>query len=421
MPEIRGSFRSFEAAERYFRRKVNLPSKRWDDLRHGEHASGFMIAGATKMAVLDDIRKAVDAANSRGETLADFRKRFAQIIQSKGWPGGAGGDSEAGIRWRTAVIYHTNLRTAYMAGRWETLKTFPYLQYQHNTVKNPREDHRAWDGKIIATNDPWWEVHYPPNGWGCRCTVTGVSEARLRALGKTAPDAAPGPGAGDPPPEWAYHVGTSARSLGAAEAFGQKVMKLSPDWRDAVLDDAAKRQVNWLRPQWEGMVDDLFEQDSTAQPRRGMQRRGAPMGLIPSRVVRALESGNAQSGIPVGRSVGFGPQTVPSPVIFGGDEFIAHVMRDLPYDIDLPARLNALKQIPQWMQAQETVYLLDDQNEERALLMTRPSGDGRWWKLVMTRKRMRMNRDNVDALHLTTLELVTKEQLDSFKSLARNK
>jgi len=420
MPELRGHFHSFKAAEEYFRRKVNIPSKRWDDLRHAEHASGFMIAGATKMAILDDVRKAVDAAISKGETLTDFRKRFAQIIQSKGWPGGAGGDSEAGIRWRTAVIYHTNLRTAYMAGRWETLKTFPYLQYQHNTLKNPREDHRAWDGKIIKTDDPWWETHYPPNGWGCRCTVTGVSKARLRALGKVA-DTAPGPDAGSVPPEWAYHVGRGARSLGAAEAFGQKVMQLKPDWRDAVLDDAAKRQVNWLKPQWEGMVDDLFEQDSTAQPKRGMQRRGAPVGFVPSRVVRALESGYAQSGIPVGRNVGFAPQASSSPVVFGGDEFIAHVMRDMPYDLDVSARLSALKQIPQWMQAQDAVYLLDDQNEERALLMTRPTGDGRWWKLVMTRKRMRMNREHVDALHLTTLELVTKEQLDSFKSLAYNK
>jgi len=417
--EVRGSFRSFEAAERYFRRKVNIPSKRWDDLKHAEHASGFMIAGATKMAVLDDVCKAVDAAIAKGETLTDFRKRFAQIIQSKGWPGGAGGDSEAGIRWRTAVIYHTNLRTAYMAGRWETLKTFPYLRYLHNSIKNPREEHKAWDGKIIATNDPWWQTHYPPNGWGCRCTVSGVSEARLRAQGKTAPDAAPGPGAGDPPPEWAYHVGTGARSLGAAEAFGQKVMKLPPDWRDAVLDDAVKRQVNWLEPQWAAMVNVLFEQDSTAQPKRGMQRRGAPVGFVPSRVVRALETGAAQPVEGVGRSAGFAPSPpLPLPVVFGGDEFIAHVTRDMPYDVDLPARLDALKQIPQWMQAQDAVYLLQEEHPSWGLIIARKRADGRWWKLVLTRKQVRMNRELLDALHLTTLELVEAHQLDSYKVLA---
>jgi len=416
--EIRGSFGSFAAAERYFRRKVNLPSKRWDDLMHGEHASGFMVAGVTKMAVLDDIRQAVDAAIARGETLTDFRKRFAEIIQSHGWPGGAGGDSEAGIAWRTQVIYHTNLRTAYQAGRWETLRTFPCLKYRHNSIKNPREQHRAWDGKIIRTDDPWWDAHYPPNGWGCRCTVFGVSAAEMRATGKV-PDAAPPEVPGDPPPEWAYHVGRSARSLGAAESFGQKVMKLPPGWRDAVLDDAVNRQVNWFAPQWEGFIGVLFEQDATAQPKRGMQRRGAPVGFVPARVVRALESGQAQTAGAVGYSGGFQPSPpLPLPIIFGGDEFIAHVMRDMPYDVDLPARLDALKQISQWMQAQDSVYLLDDRDGEWALIVTRPASDGRWWKLVMTRKRMRMNRETVDSLHLTTLELMEAQQLDSYKVLA---
>jgi len=116
-----------------------------------------------------------------------------------------------------------------VAGRWETLKDFPHLQYQHNTVKNPREEHRAWDGKIIKTDDPWWQTHYPPNGWGCRCTVTGVSEARLRALGKTAPDTAPGPSAGDPPPEWAYHVGeaSSGRKVDARILEAERGGKMS--------------------------------------------------------------------------------------------------------------------------------------------------------------------------------------------------
>jgi len=208
--EIRGSFGSFKAAGDYFRQKVNLPTKRWDDLHQGQHARAFVIAGATRDALLVDMRKAVDAAISKGETLEDFRKRFRDIVSKHGWHGWTGEGSEAGENWRTAVIYHTNLRTAYMAGRWETLKEFPYLQYQHNSTKNPREEHQAWDGKIIARDDPWWQTHYPPNGWGCRCSVTGVSEARLRALGKTAPDTPPPAVPGDPPDEWAYHVGEAS-------------------------------------------------------------------------------------------------------------------------------------------------------------------------------------------------------------------
>jgi len=42
------------------------------------------------MPVLNDIRQAVDAAISKGETWEDFRKHFAQIVKSRGWFGGAG-------------------------------------------------------------------------------------------------------------------------------------------------------------------------------------------------------------------------------------------------------------------------------------------------------------------------------------------
>jgi len=419
MPELRGNFQNFKEADAYFRRKLNMPSERWDDLMHAEHASGFMVAGVTRMHVLDDVRKAVEAARTKGETLEDFRKRFAEIISKHGWPGGAGGDSEAGIRWRTNVIYHTNLRTSYMAGRWETLKEFPYLKYQHNSIKNPREEHRAWDGKIIPTNDPWWETHYPPNGWGCRCTVTGVSEARLHAQGKTVPDAAPGPSAGDPPPEWAYHVGRGARSLAAAEAFGKKVMQLPADWRDAVLDDAVKRQVNWLQPQWAGMTDALFEQHLTTKQMLDMQRRSAPVGVLPSRVVRALESGyGASSPAPVGRKVAFVPQTIPSPVIFGGDEFIAHAIQRLPPGEGIAAWKDAIKEIPQWMQAQDAVYLHDDSQRTLTLILAKEAGDGEWWKLVLTRSQRRANRENVTALRLTTLKRVPASELSSYKQLA---
>lgn len=245
MPDFRLAYRPFPEQQAFFRRKISVPSARWDDLMLGDHAHGFMVAGVTREAVLADIRAAIEAAIANGETLADFRKRFNQIIATHGWPGGAGNESAARRAWRTRVIYQTNLRTSYMAGRWEHLKTFPYLRYQHNAVANPREQHLAWDGVVLATDNPWWDTHYTPNGWGCRCTITGVSRARLAQLGKTEPDPTPAPVTGDPPPEWAYHVGKAARSLPAAQRLGAVVAQLPPAWRSIALADAQQRVVDW--------------------------------------------------------------------------------------------------------------------------------------------------------------------------------
>lgn len=239
MAELRGTFRSMPEAENYFRGKINLPTLHWTDLWQGQHARAFVVAGATRDALLADLRVAVDAAISQGETLEDFRARFRDIVARNGWTGWTGQGTAAGEAWRTSVIYHTNLRTAYMAGRWETLKEFPYLKYQHNTVANPREQHQAWNGLIIATDDPWWRTHYPPNGWGCRCTVTGVSTQRLRAEGRR-PDAAPSATPGDPPPEWAYNVGeaSTGRQLSEQEMQAWRDMK-SDAWEVLTPQTAA--------------------------------------------------------------------------------------------------------------------------------------------------------------------------------------
>ena len=64
--------------------------------------------------------------------------------------------------------------------------------YQHaDWVTNPRHQHLAWDGLVLARDDPWWRTHYPPNGWGCQCKVIGLWPRDLARLGKSQPDQAP--------------------------------------------------------------------------------------------------------------------------------------------------------------------------------------------------------------------------------------
>jgi hypothetical protein len=281
MPEAAIAFRPFAEQVDFFRRKINVPSARWDDLRLGDHAHGFMVAGLARQDVLDDMRDAITRAIRDGETLDDFRARFDDIVRGR-WEGFTGDGSVRGRAWRTRIIYQTNLRTSYMAGRWETLRQFPALRYNHHTRLNPREQHRAWDGLIIATNDSWWRIHYPPNGWGCRCDATGVSEARLRAMGRSL-DSAPSPIDGDPPPEWSYHVGEAARSLAVGSAFGSRVLQLPTAWRDIALADAQRRAGDLYRD-WPALVRQVFADGAPATS------VSAPVGLLRAEVAAAASA-----------------------------------------------------------------------------------------------------------------------------------
>lgn len=171
----------------FFRAKLNLPTEAWDDIWQAAHDRAFVVAGAMKADLLDDLRKAVDKAISTGTTLETFRKDFTEIVGRRGWQGWTGEGSPEGFAWRTKVIYETNLRTSYAAGRYAQLndpglKTLlPFWRYVHNdSVANPRPQHKRWgDMKLTLPSDhPFWRTHYPPNGWGCRCRVTAVPAPR---------------------------------------------------------------------------------------------------------------------------------------------------------------------------------------------------------------------------------------------------
>ena len=193
---------SFAEQIAFFRQKVNLGTQRWDDILGAAHDRSFVVAGAAKADLLADLRAAVTKAIAQGTTLAEFRKDFEALVARHGWTGWTGEGTAAGRAWRTRIIYETNLRASYAAGRWAQIQQVkaerPYLLYRHNdNVLHPRPLHVAWDGKVIAADDPWWRTHFPPNGWGCQCRVHAVDDAYLRKLGKAGPDPAPDDGTYD--------------------------------------------------------------------------------------------------------------------------------------------------------------------------------------------------------------------------------
>lgn len=170
----------------FFKRKLNLPTQSWADIYQHEHDWAFVVAGANRDAIVADFRAAVEKAITEGMTLAQFRKDFDAIVAQHGW------DYNGGRDWRSRVIYETNLNTSYAAGRWQQLQAAPYWQYQHaDWVTHPRPQHQAWDGLVLSKDDVFWQTHFPPNGWGCNCSVRGLWPRDLKRLGKDAADSAP--------------------------------------------------------------------------------------------------------------------------------------------------------------------------------------------------------------------------------------
>lgn len=234
----------FDEAIDFFREKLNIPTQHWDDLWQEMHARGFAVAGAVRDGLLTDFRSAVDKAIAEGTALEEFRNDFDAIVARHGW-------SYKGSRnWRSEVIFSTNIRTAYAAGRYkqmtdpDVLAYRPYWQYRHGDSIVPRPLHLAWDGLALSADDPWWETHYPPNGWGCKCRVFPLSERDMKKTGKDGSDNAPDDGTKEwtdrngvvhevpqgIDPGWDYNVGQAA--WGRREAL--RLMEDQGPWTDIV-------------------------------------------------------------------------------------------------------------------------------------------------------------------------------------------
>lgn len=212
----------FTEAISHFQRKIRIPIQSYADLSGEVHAKGFMIAGAMNDAMLADFQSALLKAQQAGTTLNQFRDDFDRFVSAYGWQhsGNAG--------WRSAVIFNTNMRTSLMAGKWERAQrvkeSMPYLRYTQVQRPTKRENHAQWHGKIVPIDDPWWNTHYPPNGWGCRCSAMSVSEALIQQEGWQVWDK-PESFDGDVPEEWAYNVGKAGRvATGPEKADWQPII-----------------------------------------------------------------------------------------------------------------------------------------------------------------------------------------------------
>lgn len=149
-----------------------------------------------KIDLLQDIKQSLEDALEKGVPFQQWQKNIRPILQQKGWWGkktmtnphtGLPEEVQLGSPRRLSIIYDTNVRMAYAAGHWEALeenkKAAPYLRYVCVMDGKTREEHRRWHNTVLPIDDPFWETHYPPNGWRCRCSVIALSKYDLEKQG----------------------------------------------------------------------------------------------------------------------------------------------------------------------------------------------------------------------------------------------
>lgn len=167
----------------------------WHDTLAHQHADSFVIAKMAQADLLAKVHGSLAQARKEGISFEKWAKNITPELQKAGWWGkketlnpktGKMEMSQLGSVRRLRVIYHTNMRVAAMAAHYKSLKaataTHPFWRYVAVQDKKTRPSHGALHNQVFRHDHPFWETHFPPNGWLCRCTVVAESDRSLRRL-----------------------------------------------------------------------------------------------------------------------------------------------------------------------------------------------------------------------------------------------
>lgn len=170
-------------------RGLLTPTFSWMDLWQEEHAHQFTVSRLARLDLLQAVHEGILGSVKGDVSRRDFMRGIQDILVNEGWWGEKEvTDPATGEKLLTTfdanrlkLIYDVNTRQAYAAGKWQRFErnkaTSPYLRYITKRDERVRASHREWDNLTLPVDHSFWNTHYPPNGWRCRCRAMSMSQA----------------------------------------------------------------------------------------------------------------------------------------------------------------------------------------------------------------------------------------------------
>ena len=185
-----------KAAFEHFKAKKILPGFSHYDVWLYQHSLAFTVAKMMDADMLAEVKDAIESAQQNGTAFADFKKRLKPYLMAKGWWGeqvmtdpldGEPKLVQLGSTRRLKTIFNTNMQTAFAAGQWQRIqankKALPYLRYNHSAAGHPRDSHKRYYGLVLPVDHDIWKVIFPPNGYGCKCSVSALTRRQAEREG----------------------------------------------------------------------------------------------------------------------------------------------------------------------------------------------------------------------------------------------
>jgi SPP1 gp7 family putative phage head morphogenesis protein len=154
----------------YFRRKQILRAKEFYKLGGEARAAAFTVGGIYEEEILEAFKTEIESALTEGTAQGKVIDRFKKILDGAA-------HKELG-NFHLETVFRTNMQISYGTGRRRQMEEvsdlLPFWEYSAVADDRTRPTHRALDGIILPADNPFWNEHFPPWGFNCRCTAIAV-------------------------------------------------------------------------------------------------------------------------------------------------------------------------------------------------------------------------------------------------------
>ncbi|HOV14818.1 MAG TPA: phage minor head protein, partial [Spirochaetota bacterium] len=150
--------------------KVPMTKDKFNELSDKYKNYAFTVKGYEEEGQVKDILEHLISVKERGLGFKEWQKEALE----KGF------EVSSGVYWQ-------NIKAGQMAGRYNEMMEYidiaPYWQYVAVVDKNTDPKDLAINGTIRRYDDPFWNEWYPPNHFGCRCSLRALTKEYLEKKG----------------------------------------------------------------------------------------------------------------------------------------------------------------------------------------------------------------------------------------------
>jgi SPP1 gp7 family putative phage head morphogenesis protein len=161
----------------------------FDELLPELRARAFTVSGIEAANVLQDLRDRIADLPLGGDwdkIKADLVEKVSPFMGGEGDDPEAQAKAEGKARRRAELLLRLHGFQAYAASAYRVMDrqrdVFPFWMYRSMGDGKVRDSHAALNGKILPANSAFWQRHYPPWEWGCRCQVVPMMEMDVEEI-----------------------------------------------------------------------------------------------------------------------------------------------------------------------------------------------------------------------------------------------